>query len=826
MSTLTQILEKLNSLTVWANSIITNAKKIHEFSHQNPLNTDSELATYNPSNDEVEKIKVSQIVENSLDNIPKSDNIASSSTVDVATSLAVKTVNDKVNTNSSEIEALENSKIAIADIVDNLTSTATNRTLSANQGKVLKGLIDNINTLIASDDTTLDEIQEIVNYIKQNKTDLETLGVSNIAGLQAELDGLANSITTINASLENKVDKVVGRDLSENNFTDYYKNKLSGIDAGAEVNVQSDWNATSGDTFIKNKPTSFPPSSHTHTPTEVGLENLPNAKSDSTSLDSSSTLATSKAVKNVKDFAGNYNNLTNKPSSLPPSSHNHDDRYYTESEMSEIIDNSYITRKIKSNLSVGWYTIATNTGDRAVARFGVWGTAGGKHQSIIFYASHHFGTDASNTITVLQNSRFSGSPLKYIRILDGSTYEGAALQIYIDDNYNRVHAAILGDNIQIYGWRLKNWIPHSQDPGDVDYYENFGERAKIDLDLIDQGGIATTGPMYADGDLEQHKVVTYNDKTDSYQLNDTNKITSAKALYDLKNFTTNYNNLTNKPTSLPPSSHTHTPSQVGLSNIPNAKSDSISLNSSTTLATSKAVKNAKDYARNWNNITNKPTTGISVQDKTGREKFNSNNIRFGNNFTFDTANKQIGYSSPLQLYFINPDFEFRETAIPPSTLVELQPMLFLNKISNDLQSVDFRNRTKLIQYTFVISSSFLRVGDQIKFGYRLPSSRLGSRGLYRNLMDFTATENTSTFNVFFDFIFSNFGDDDRIKLDFSLRPTEHVMGISNFSLYTYEISSFELEFRTSANPSYLGVNNETIGRRIMVGTQYAVRWFE
>lgn len=32
------------------------------------------------------------------------------------------------------------------------------------------------------------------------------------------------------------------------------KNKLDGIEAGAQVNVQSDWNATSGDAFILNKP--------------------------------------------------------------------------------------------------------------------------------------------------------------------------------------------------------------------------------------------------------------------------------------------------------------------------------------------------------------------------------------------------------------------------------------------------------------------------------------------------------------------------------------------------------------------------------------------
>ena len=37
-----------------------------------------------------------------------------------------------------------------------------------------------------------------------------------------------------------------------NAFTDADVTKLSGIAAGAEVNVQSDWNAGSGDAFIQN----------------------------------------------------------------------------------------------------------------------------------------------------------------------------------------------------------------------------------------------------------------------------------------------------------------------------------------------------------------------------------------------------------------------------------------------------------------------------------------------------------------------------------------------------------------------------------------------
>ena len=53
----------------------------------------------------------------------------------------------------------------------------------------LKDLIDNLTRILQSPDTELDELQEIVAYIKQNKHILSTLGISNIAGLE---DALAN----------------------------------------------------------------------------------------------------------------------------------------------------------------------------------------------------------------------------------------------------------------------------------------------------------------------------------------------------------------------------------------------------------------------------------------------------------------------------------------------------------------------------------------------------------------------------------------------------------------------------------------------------------
>ena len=52
-----------------------------------------------------------------------------------------------------------------------------------------------------------------------------------------------------------KVDKVAGKQLSTEDYTTTEKSKLAGIQAGAEVNVNADWNATTGDAQILNKPT-------------------------------------------------------------------------------------------------------------------------------------------------------------------------------------------------------------------------------------------------------------------------------------------------------------------------------------------------------------------------------------------------------------------------------------------------------------------------------------------------------------------------------------------------------------------------------------------
>lgn len=56
-------------------------------------------------------------------------------------------------------------------------------------------------------------------------------------------------------NVSSKVDKVDGKGLSTNDYTNAEKTKLSGIESGAQKNVQPDWALTSGDGAIKNKPT-------------------------------------------------------------------------------------------------------------------------------------------------------------------------------------------------------------------------------------------------------------------------------------------------------------------------------------------------------------------------------------------------------------------------------------------------------------------------------------------------------------------------------------------------------------------------------------------
>ncbi len=91
-------------------------------------------------------------------------------------------------------------------------------------------------------------------YTTTEKTKLAAITGNNTG--DQDLSGLATT-SSLTDGLSLKVDKAAGKGLSSNDYTTIEKTKLSGIAAGAEVNVQANWTqaTTTADDYIKNKPT-------------------------------------------------------------------------------------------------------------------------------------------------------------------------------------------------------------------------------------------------------------------------------------------------------------------------------------------------------------------------------------------------------------------------------------------------------------------------------------------------------------------------------------------------------------------------------------------
>lgn len=129
--------------------------------------------------------------------------------------------------------------------------------LSNYDDSTIKGEItsikSDIETLLgegASD--AIDTFHEIEDFLR---------GITDKQTLTGLLDDLKKEVTAIiptkTSQLQNDDNTV--KDASyihtDNNFSNKDKTKLSGIEEGAKVNVNADWNAVDGDAFILNKPT-------------------------------------------------------------------------------------------------------------------------------------------------------------------------------------------------------------------------------------------------------------------------------------------------------------------------------------------------------------------------------------------------------------------------------------------------------------------------------------------------------------------------------------------------------------------------------------------
>ena len=175
-------------------------------------------------------------------------------------------VGNRLSALSEEIDTTSESKVSAHN-----TGTDTHSDIRL----LIQGLTDRLNALADSDDTTLDQLSEVVAYIKSNRSLIDSITTSKVSvadivnnlttnisnkplsaaqgvALKELIDALSNSMTAYRTAAaqdvidSGKVDKVTGKGLSSNDYTDAAKAK---VDALAPV-------ATSGSyDDLTNKPT-------------------------------------------------------------------------------------------------------------------------------------------------------------------------------------------------------------------------------------------------------------------------------------------------------------------------------------------------------------------------------------------------------------------------------------------------------------------------------------------------------------------------------------------------------------------------------------------
>ena len=100
-----------------------------------------------------------------------------SAVMDTKKAEAIQAAKDALDAKAATLQAAIDAKVAKADIVDNLTDGGTDKVLSAEQGKVLKGLIDGKTSVTVKDALDSDSTTEALSAKqgKELKTALDTV---------------------------------------------------------------------------------------------------------------------------------------------------------------------------------------------------------------------------------------------------------------------------------------------------------------------------------------------------------------------------------------------------------------------------------------------------------------------------------------------------------------------------------------------------------------------------------------------------------------------------------------------------------------------------
>lgn len=218
-----------------------------------------------------------------------------------------------------------------------------------------------------------------------------------------EID-LSNYYTKTEADnlLDDKVDKESGKGLSTNDFTTAEKTKLSNIEAGAEVNVQSDWNQSDNtkDDYIKNKPTLRQPNADGTAGQYLKSNGNGNAPSwetmDSSPTDNSTKAVTSGGVKTALD--GKQASVTITTNANTPTDN--------DTVIMQDSGNTGTTSFLRRKLSTLWEYFKKKPYGEAYL---VWG---GKNQNA------NLSPIDANLISEARANRLARYPLEYMKIED------------------------------------------------------------------------------------------------------------------------------------------------------------------------------------------------------------------------------------------------------------------------------------------------------------------------------------------------------------------------------------------------------------------------
>ena len=138
-----------------------------------------------------------------------------------------------IKSNKSLIESVTTNKVNVSDIIDNLTTNVANKPLSAAQGVALKALIDAITVPTKTSQLTNDSgyLTSAPVTSVNGKTGAVSLTASDVGALPSttnipSIAGLATE-TYVNTQVGTKVDKITGKVLSTNDYTNDDKAKLT-----------------------------------------------------------------------------------------------------------------------------------------------------------------------------------------------------------------------------------------------------------------------------------------------------------------------------------------------------------------------------------------------------------------------------------------------------------------------------------------------------------------------------------------------------------------------------------------------------------------------